>query len=286
MTDSLQIHPLHQIEEFRAAQAVMAETWGYQGDDVVPVPTLIATNHAGGLVAGAFLEGGLVGFCYAFPGHQDGEFLLYSQMTAVHPDHRGRGLGRAIKLYQREWALDQGFRRIRWTFDPLMATNARFNLHLLGATAIRYYVDFYGRSSSPLHGTLPTDRFLADWDLDSPRVEALARGLRDPLAGTPDALPLSPLYDLVPGPDDRPVPGPVRELDPARRPRLIAPIPADFLGLGRTAPEAASAWRMSTRSAFQDALEAGYRFDDFAGPADVPPGGSGGYLLAAAPDRR
>jgi chorismate synthase len=286
MADSLQIRPLHRIEDFRAAQTVMAETWGYQDDDVVPVPTLIATNHAGGLVAGAFLEGELVGFCYAFPGHQDGEFLLYSQMTAVHPDHRGRGLGRAIKLYQREWARDQGFRRIRWTFDPLMAANARFNLHLLGATAVRYYVDFYGRSSSPLHGTLPTDRLLADWDLDSPRVDALVRGLPDPLADAPAEPPLPPLFDLVKGPDGREVPGPMRALDPARRPRLTAPVPADFLGLGRTAPEAASAWRMGTRSAFQAALEAGYVFVDFTGPSDVPPGGSEGYLLAAAPDHR
>jgi chorismate synthase len=276
MTVPLDIRPLDSIDDFRAAQSIMAATWGYHEDDVVPVPTLIATNHAGGLVAGAFREGTLVAFTYAFPGHQDDEFLLYSQMTAVHPEHRSRGLGRALKLYQRTWALANGFQRIRWTFDPLMAPNARFNLRLLGARCIRYYVDFYGRSSSPLHGTQPTDRFLADWELEDPRVRALASDRPSPLLeGLPSVPPV--LYELEPAGGGRFVPSGPNDLDPRRSPFLIAPVPPRFLDLCRSAPAEAETWRMRTRESFLAALAAGYQGVDF-GPV---PGEQEAYLLAA-----
>lgn len=281
MSGDVRIRPLEGIEEFRAAQTVMGETWGYHQNDMAALPTLIATAHAGGFMAGAFDGERLVGISWAFPGIMEGKLLLYSQMTAVLPDARGRGIGFKIKQYQRNWALEHGFEHVRWTFDPLMAPNARFNLHHLGASAIGYLVDFYGRSDSPLHGALPTDRFLADWDLRSPRVATLAKGGEAPLLPEPHD-PLPQIYELEEVGTGSVVPGPPAVPDPAKAPYALAPIPPDFLGLQCEEPDVAGRWRMGTREAFRRAFDAGYLFVDFVEPC----GGTGaspgpGYLLAA-----
>ncbi len=248
----------------------------------MPVPTLIATGVAGGLVHGAFREGRLLGFSYAFPGFMEGQMLLYSQMTAVRPDARGEGIGTRLKLFQRTWALEKGYGRIRWTFDPLMAANARFNLRYLGAAGIRYFVDFYGISNSPLHGGLPTDRFLAEWDLGSERVRALAEGEEAPFLGDLDPG-LPRLYELEGHPEGVPVPSaPDGVPDPAGVPFLLAPIPERFLQIIEGAPGAASVWRSRTREAFASALERGYRFVDLVEPRrDSGAGPRPHYLLAA-----
>jgi predicted GNAT superfamily acetyltransferase len=94
-------------------------------------------------------------------------------MLAVRPSHRNRGLGMQLKWEQRREALSRGIRHMEWTFDPLEIKNAFINIHRLGAISREYRVNFYGVSSSRLQGGLPTDRLLAEWVLDSPRVEAL-----------------------------------------------------------------------------------------------------------------
>jgi predicted GNAT superfamily acetyltransferase len=256
------VRPMESNEEYRAAQEIMGQTWGSHDDDVVALPTLIATAHAGGLICGAFEGTRLTGFSYAFVGRMDGEHLLYSQMTAVSPSDRGRGIGLKIKWYQRTWAVEKGYDRIRWTFDPLMEPNARFNLRYLGATGIRYKVDFYGRSSSPLHGSLPTDRFIADWELKAPRTIALANGEdASVLEEADENLPV--IYTLETHPSGHVVPAAVTVPDPDSEPYAVAPIPSRFLEMQKEEPGAAEAWRLGTREAFQQALTARYRFVDF-----------------------
>jgi len=288
MDSDLIIRPLESLEEYKASQQIMVATWGSSVDDVEPTHMLIAAREAGGLVAGAFDGDRMVGFSFAFPGRVSGRNLLYSHMTAVLPEWQEKGIGTRIKWYQRAWALEHDFDLVRWTFDPLMAANARFNLRRLGASAVDYHVDFYGRSSSALHGELPTDRFVADWELNHPRVRALAEGgVRNVFGGDPDEIPL--LYDVREGrpalPDDRAVP------DPSAAPFLVAPIPDRFLEMQRADCDRAEAWRLDSRTAFIAALKAGYRFVDF-----IPRSGSGdppmseAYLLAASsgafdPDR-
>jgi predicted GNAT superfamily acetyltransferase len=97
-------------------------------------------------------------------------------MLAVREGYRNRGLGTQLKQEQRREALGRGIRHMEWTFDPLEVKNAFLNLHKLGAIARRYEVNFYGASSSRLQGGLPTDRLVAEWELDSPRVEAALEG--------------------------------------------------------------------------------------------------------------
>jgi len=119
----------------------------------------------------------LVGFAMSLPGLKSTPHgpqpYIHSHMLAVRPSHRNRGLGMQLKWEQRREALSRGIRHMEWTFDPLEIKNAFINIHRLGAISREYRVNFYGVSSSRLQGGLPTDRLLAEWVLDSPRVEAL-----------------------------------------------------------------------------------------------------------------
>jgi predicted GNAT superfamily acetyltransferase len=118
----------------------------------------------------------LVGFTLALPALREGAAYLHSHMTGVAPGYRDRGVGRMLKLFQREEALSRDIRLIEWTFDPLEMRNAHFNLNRLGAIARRYLPNLYGITSSPLHRGLATDRLVAEWHLDSPRVLAALGG--------------------------------------------------------------------------------------------------------------
>jgi predicted GNAT superfamily acetyltransferase len=126
-------------------------------------------------VIGAFEGGGgeMSGFALAIPGARGGHSYLHSHMLAVRKQHQNAGLGRRIKLFQRDDALARGFELIEWTFDPLEIKNAYLNIEKLGAIARRYAVNQYGITSSPLQGGLPSDRLVAEWWLKSKRVEIL-----------------------------------------------------------------------------------------------------------------
>jgi predicted GNAT superfamily acetyltransferase len=144
--------------------------WGFAERDVVPSQMYVVAAKIGGQVLGAFAGGTMAGFALAYPGIRHGKPYLHSHMVAVLPEFRDLGLGRQLKLAQREEALARGIPLIEWTFDPLQTKNAYFNICRLGAVARRYLTDVYGSTSSPLHAGLPTDRLVAEWYLDSPRV--------------------------------------------------------------------------------------------------------------------
>jgi predicted GNAT superfamily acetyltransferase len=175
-------------EELEACVDLQIETWGYDPADVIPRKAFLVWQKVGGQVIGAFdpeipgasAKGGpesLVGFVLSLPGMKTGggepKPYLHSHMMAVKKSYRDHGLGMKLKLAQRKEALSRGIRRIEWTFDPLEIKNAFLNIHKLGAIVRNYFVDFYGVSSSRLQGGLPTDRLLAEWRLDSPRVQAI-----------------------------------------------------------------------------------------------------------------
>jgi predicted GNAT superfamily acetyltransferase len=172
------------IEELDACVQLQIETWGYDENDLTPRKTFLLAQKIGGQVIGAFDSEAddksvqtLVGFAMSLPGikqSQNGpQPYLHSHMLAVRASHCNRGIGAQLKWEQRREALSRGIRHMEWTFDPLQSTNAFLNIHRLGAISRAYLVDFYGVSSSRLQGGLPTDRLLAEWELDSPRVEAI-----------------------------------------------------------------------------------------------------------------
>jgi predicted GNAT superfamily acetyltransferase len=163
------------------AVLIQREVWNVVDTEIVGRIQLKASQHAGGsvLVAEAG-DGSIGGFAYAFPAFVHGKLFWHSDMLAVRPAHRGMGMGQALKWGQRTEALSKGIRCITWTFDPMQAGNAHLNLELLGATVAEYLANFYGITTSALHHGLPTDRLLASWDLESPRVQFLARGETPP----------------------------------------------------------------------------------------------------------
>jgi predicted GNAT superfamily acetyltransferase len=119
----------------------------------------------------------MVGFLLSIPGLKPGGgSYLHSHMLGVLAEYRNKGVGRMLKLRQREDALERGIGLIEWTFDPLELKNAFFNMERLGAIVRRYVENQYGTTTSPLHGGLPTDRFVAEWWLASPHAAAVLAG--------------------------------------------------------------------------------------------------------------
>jgi predicted GNAT superfamily acetyltransferase len=169
------------IEEFQACVALQKEVWKFSDADLMPVRLFVVADKIGGQIIGSFDGDALVGFALSIPGSRDGHSYLHSQMLAVRESYRNYGLGRRMKLAQREEALERGFALMEWTFDPLEIKNAYLNIEKLGAITRRYSVNQYGNSSSPLQGGLPTDRLVAEWWLASDRVNNLLQ------AGTKNA---------------------------------------------------------------------------------------------------
>ena len=160
------IRPLDTVEAVFAASDVLSEVWG--GDRTgMPANLLRALAHAGNYAFGVYADGRMVGASVAFFG-PPAECVLHSHITGLLPEHRGHGEGRALKLHQREWALAHGVDRITWTFDPLVARNAHFNLRVLGAHVAEYLVDHYGPMDDGVNRGDESDRLLVSWDLRAP----------------------------------------------------------------------------------------------------------------------
>jgi predicted GNAT superfamily acetyltransferase len=149
------------------------EVWNFSDSDLIPLRMFVVAEKIGGQVIAAFAGNEMVGFALAIPGARGGNSYLHSHMLAVRKQHQNLGVGRRIKLFQRDDAIARGFELIEWTFDPLEIKNSYLNIAKLGAIARRYSVNQYGISSSPLQGGLPTDRLVAEWWLKSRRVELL-----------------------------------------------------------------------------------------------------------------
>ncbi len=156
-------------------------TWGT--GILVPTAIFVVAQESGGQIIGAFDGKEMVGFTMALAAIHEGHPSLHSHMTAVLEPYRDKGVGRALKLFQRQEALSRKIHLVEWTFDPLELKNARFNLMRLGAIIRRLIPNCYGITDSPLHKGMPTDRLVAEWWLDSPRVSRTV-GSGSPQAGT------------------------------------------------------------------------------------------------------
>ncbi|HXX21447.1 MAG TPA: hypothetical protein VEJ46_18770 [Candidatus Acidoferrum sp.] len=169
--DQIEIRHCSGILEYDECVRLEHVTWGEE--IAVPSAIFVVAHHTGGQVIGAFDQGRMIGFTLSIAGLRDGKPFLHSHMTAVLPEFRDRGVGRGLKLYQRQDAIKRGIEWIEWTFDPLEFKNAHFNFVRLGAVARRYIPNCYGVTASPLHAGLPTDRLVAEWWLNSERVKSI-----------------------------------------------------------------------------------------------------------------
>lgn len=242
------------IEGLRAACALIDATWARV---CVPTELAVALVHAGGYVAAATAGGGLVGASVAFLGASGGRPLLHSHVTAVVGGRRSGGIGYALKLHQRAWALARDVPVVAWTFDPLRRANARFNLVKLGAAAVALHPNLYGPMDDAFNAGDLTDRLEVRWDLASAAAVDAAAG-RFAAPDDAELLAAGAVVVLDAGPGDEPV---TADPPPPGAPRLVG-VPRDADGLA-TDPGRRLAWRLAVRTALGDAMGAGLTITGF-----------------------
>jgi predicted GNAT superfamily acetyltransferase len=179
-TSSIAIRHCTTLAEFNQCVALEHLTWGEQR--VVPSAMFVVAQETGGQIFGAYEKPApgaaekLVGFLMAVAGIHGKRVFLHSHMTAVFPEYQNRGIGRRLKLAQRDDALARSIPLVEWTFDPLEVRHAYFNILRLGAVMRRFIPNCYGVTESPMHAGLPTDRLVAEWWVDTDRVKGIVAG--------------------------------------------------------------------------------------------------------------
>jgi chorismate synthase len=256
--------------DYEACVELQKHTWGADYGEIVPINVIRVVQKAGGIAAGAFDRNHqLLGFVFGITGVEAGTPVHWSDMLAVHADARNKGVGDALKRYQRVTLLKRGVQRVYWTFDPLESRNAHVNFACLGVTADVYERDVYGASDSPLHAGIGTDRLIVTWAIASQRVQ---QRLESPAPNSKDWK-SHPLVNAPLSEDDAAVCEPPR-LD-LNADHIRIAIPADIQNLKARALAAAVEWRGHTRAAFEHYLQAGYVVVDY-----VREGRLGSYVLA------
>ena len=188
--EGIVIRKCQALEEFHACVVLQREVWGEADLEIEPLTMFVVASLTGGQVLGAFDGETMVGYTLAVVGLRQGVIYLHSHQTAVRSAYRNRGVGRMLKLFQRDEALGRQIRLVEWTFDPLELKNAHFNLNRLGAISRRYIPNLYGVTTSPLHRGIETDRLVAEWRLDSPRVIAAIQDLAPDASDAPAVIEL------------------------------------------------------------------------------------------------
>lgn len=177
----IEIREVTTVEELQGCVELQREVFATPDLENSPVRHLIVTRAAGGFTLGAFAGGRMIGFVLSVPGFTGGSRFFYSHMTAVDKHYQNSGIGARLKWAQRSRALSEGINYIKWTFQPVQARNAFFNLERLGAIVRAYAPNFYGTDyttsaeQDSVRG-VDSDRLFADWFLDAPKTTALARG--------------------------------------------------------------------------------------------------------------
>lgn len=246
---------LESIDDYRACVALQKETWGYNFADTVPLSILKVGQLIGGVTAGAFDPAGrMIGFVFGLTGVEGGRIVHWSDMLAVRPEVRDLGIGRQLKLYQRELLLPLGVEVVYWTYDPLEAKNAHFNLNKLGAEVHEYVINMYGEdTSSVLHAGLGTDRFVVAWRIASERVGRVLNALfAFDVATFEDA----PIVNTTMGSSGKTIPVDGKLI---AAPRVRVEVPENIQRAKLETPDAGARWRANTRRVFTHYLNKDYR---------------------------
>lgn len=258
------------------ASLLLDEVWSVTGSGTTVLePSLfIALAHAKNYTAAAYdrVSGEMLGVTVGFFAAPVGK-SMHSHVAGVRHEAVGRGIGASMKLHQRLWCLERGLTHMTWTFDPLIARNAYFNIARLGALPVEYHADFYGQMRDGVNAGHASDRVFVEWDLTAPAPHTGSP--HGPSQGTvthsADGAPVTAPDDAVPAvridPSGRPL-----EFDVPREADLVCiEMPSDIETLRGADPELAGQWREAVRRAFVELLADGWKVSGFRR--------SGAYLL-------
>ncbi|MDQ2890756.1 MAG: hypothetical protein M3R65_09465 [Gemmatimonadota bacterium] len=243
------IRRVESAHEYDECVAIQNEIWGRQFSESVPATILRIAQEVGGVTAGAFsADGSMLGFVFGISGIRDGELAHWSDMLAVRATARDLGLGKRLKLFQRDLLLESGVRVMYWTYDPLVARNAYLNLEQLGAKVSKYAPNYYGEDTgSVMHSGIGTDRFIVVWRLDGANAPG-ERGADQTDRGWETA-PVVANENSSVATDSR---------------RVRVAIPDDIISMIDSDLRQARRWRETTRLAFTTYLAQGFRVVGFA----------------------
>ena len=267
-TSPYQIRLLETAEEMYAIESLIAEIWGGGAKDVVPAHFLIAIIHNGGLALGAFEDEKMIGFVFGFPGFaqtpQGKNIKHCSHQMGVHPAHRGKNIGFALKKAQWQMVRQQGLNRITWTFDPLLSKNAYLNIARLGTVCNTYKREEYGEMIDGLNAGIASDRFQVDWWINTQRVTRHlgtenrgALGLKNYQEADAQIL-YTPEMDM-----DLGLLFPPQKFSRPEKKILLLQIPSDYQTMRGKNLSLAQDWRFFTREVFEKNFNAGYIVTDF-----------------------
>lgn len=236
----------------RAAD-VLGAVWSRQGTQIIDPAMLVAIAHAGNLVTVAMEGDRAVGAAAGFCGPPGTAF--HSHIVGLLESATGRGLGRAIKLYQRAWCLEHGIATMAWTYDPLVARNASFNIRRLGARAVSYHPEFYGVMTDVINAGQRSDRMLVRWDLAADPPPPGPRAPSEAASASLDGAHVV-VADLDGAPSSVSMP-------PTSAAVATVAVPYDVESMRRTEPQRALDWREVTRTALSTLLADGWAVRDF-----------------------
>jgi predicted GNAT superfamily acetyltransferase len=252
---TVQYRVVDDIDDLERMVDLEIDVWGLDVRDAVPSNIMRAMIKNGGVAVGAYDGDVMIGMALAFPSFRNAQVCLWSHMAAVLPAYQRRGIGAAIKFFQRDWARAYGYNQIRWTFDPLQRGNAHFNFNLLGIMADTYHIDAYGVMNDAINKGMPSDRLEAVWKIDR-------QDFPSPLSAMTDIPPLLAIHDGQPQPISLPD---VHEV-------LAVEIPHTIQHLSR---ELMFSWRLALREAFTWSFDQGYHTIAFSDLVD-----KGVYVLS------
>lgn len=238
--------PLRLFPELQSAVELQKYVWNKE--TITSAPQMRAALLHGGSAIGAFADRQLIGFCYGFPGYDGKKAFLASHMMVIHPDYRDQGIGMHLKCHQREWAIQHGYSKIKWTYDPFETRNAYLNLCKLAGQASSYIEAFYGEDDSGL----PTDRFVVEWDLQSTRVlDAIGNStqIHGNWSHFPVLLRYEPPERIMRTPEARNI---------GTSPGYLIPIPSDIKSLKIQQPELVKLWQICLRKLCAEAFDNTY----------------------------
>lgn len=255
----LTLRQFHEDWEYAACVELQQHAWGEGFEECVPVGILKISQKIGGITAGAFdADGKLVGFVYGLTGVKEGHLVHWSDMLAVREEVRDLGIGRRLKLYQRDMMLELGVETIYWTYDPLVARNAHLNINRFGAEIDEYVLDMYGDDlGSTLSRGIGTDRFIVAWHISEERVRRIISG---GIHIDTNEFAQLPVVNTVIREDGSPFP---IQGELIIKPSVRIEVPFDILDIQNKSLDSAGLWRTNTRRVFTFYMDRDYKVNAF-----------------------